>query len=95
MNNAMMDAHKKLLLGIARETLGIRTFEPTGKITADFHLVSAEAIARALEAAYDAGLVVGHSVPPADNAALVATALPHRRRCDIRSGNCHYSAVKD
>lgn len=56
------DAHLALLLDIARETLGIETFSMSGKLTADFHVVAADDVARALEAAYDAGLVVGYSV---------------------------------
>ena len=56
------DAHLELLLAIARENLGIETFELTGKPRADFRTVSVADIASALEAAYDAGLLVGHSV---------------------------------
>lgn len=58
----MSDAHIELLLAIARENLGIGTFELTGKPSADFRIVSVDDIYRALEAAYDAGLVVGHSL---------------------------------
>ena len=58
----MSDAHIELLLAIARENLGIETFKLTGKPSADFRIVSVDDIYRALEAAYDAGLVVGHSV---------------------------------
>lgn len=58
----MNDLHMKLLRAIARETLGIETFELTGKPTKDFHVVSVADIARALEAAYDSGLIAGHSV---------------------------------
>jgi hypothetical protein len=56
------DAHLELLLAIAQENLGIETFELTGKQSADFHIVNVADIASALEAAYDAGLLVGHSV---------------------------------
>jgi hypothetical protein len=58
----MSDAHIELLLAIARENLGIETFELTGKASGDFRIVSVDDVCRALEAAYDAGLVVGHSV---------------------------------
>ena len=56
------DAHLELLLAIARDNLGIETFELTGKPSADFRIVNVADIACALEAAYDAGLLVGHSV---------------------------------
>jgi hypothetical protein len=58
----MSDAHIELLLAIASENLDIATFELTGKPSADFRIVSVDDICRALEAAYDAGLLVGHSV---------------------------------
>ncbi|MBN3807978.1 hypothetical protein [Paraburkholderia sp. Ac-20347] len=56
----MHDERLELLLAISRRTLGIERFELTGKQTADFHLVSAEDVGRALETAYDAGLIIGH-----------------------------------
>ncbi|MEM5420929.1 hypothetical protein AB3X91_11560 [Paraburkholderia sp. BR14263] len=56
----MHDERLELLLAISRRTLGIESFELTGKPTADAHLVSAEDIGRALESAYDAGLIVGY-----------------------------------
>ncbi|WP_430229149.1 DUF6900 domain-containing protein [Paraburkholderia tropica] len=56
----MHDERLELLLAISRRALGIERFELTGKQTADFHLVSAEDVGRALETAYDAGLIIGH-----------------------------------
>lgn len=56
------DARLNLLLSIAHETLGIATFELSGKASADLRIVRVDSLARALEAAYDAGLVVGHNV---------------------------------
>ncbi|MCG5076013.1 DUF6900 domain-containing protein [Paraburkholderia tagetis] len=58
----MRDERLELLLAISRRTLGIERFELTGIQTADCHLVSAEDIGRALESAYDAGLIVGRRV---------------------------------
>jgi hypothetical protein len=62
MNTAVCDAHWDLLVSIARETLDIETFELSGKASVDFRVVSVDSLARALEAAYDAGLMVGYSV---------------------------------
>ncbi|HKT95087.1 MAG TPA: hypothetical protein VJS30_00950 [Paraburkholderia sp.] len=62
----MRDERLELLLAISRRTLGIQRFELTGKQTVDYHLVSAEDVGRALEAAYDAGLIVGHRVGRAE-----------------------------
>ncbi|CAE6695393.1 DUF6900 domain-containing protein [Paraburkholderia nemoris] len=56
------DARLELLLSIAHETLGIATFELSGKPSADLRIVRVDSLARALEAAYDAGLMVGHRV---------------------------------
>ncbi|SDC60826.1 DUF6900 domain-containing protein [Paraburkholderia lycopersici] len=56
----MHDERLELLLAISRRTLGIERFELTGKPTADVHLVNAEDVGRALESAYDAGLLVGY-----------------------------------
>jgi sulfite reductase beta subunit-like hemoprotein len=56
----MNDERLELLLAISRRTLGIESFELTGKQTLDLHVVSVEDLARALEAAYDAGLLIGH-----------------------------------
>ncbi|MFX1675242.1 hypothetical protein PWR63_23835 [Paraburkholderia sp. A2WS-5] len=58
----MRDERLELLLAISRRTLGIERFELTGKQTVDCHLVSAEAVGRALESAYDAGLIIGRRV---------------------------------
>lgn len=56
----MHDERLELLLAISRNTLGIERFESTGEPTAVLHLVSAADVGRALESAYDAGLIVGH-----------------------------------
>ncbi|MEX3967333.1 hypothetical protein AB4Y42_34750 [Paraburkholderia sp. EG286B] len=62
----MHDERLELLMAISRRTLGIESFELTGKPTADAHLVSAEDIGRALESAYDAGLIVGYRMGRAE-----------------------------
>ncbi|MBB2925984.1 DUF6900 domain-containing protein [Paraburkholderia silvatlantica] len=62
----MHDERLEFLLAISRRTLGIESFELTGKPTADVHLVSAEDIGRALESAYDAGLIVGYRMGRAE-----------------------------
>ncbi|MDR3101420.1 MAG: hypothetical protein LBV73_30690 [Paraburkholderia sp.] len=62
----MRDERLELLLAISRRTLGIKHFELTGKQTADCHLVSVEDVGRALESAYDAGLIVGRRVGRAE-----------------------------
>ncbi|MFD1561357.1 DUF6900 domain-containing protein [Paraburkholderia silviterrae] len=62
----MRDERLELLLAISRRTLGIEGFELTGKQTVDYHLVSVEDVGRALESAYDAGLIVGHRVGRAE-----------------------------
>jgi hypothetical protein len=59
MNILLNDGRVDLLTAIAREAMGIETLEPTGKVTADFRVISVENLAHALEAAYDAGLLVG------------------------------------
>jgi hypothetical protein len=59
MNGIPNDERIELLTAIAREALGIETLAPTGKLTADFRVISIENLARALETAYDAGLLVG------------------------------------
>lgn len=58
----MRDERLELLLDISRRTLGIERFGLTGKPTVDHHFVSAEDVGRALESAYDAGLIVGHRI---------------------------------
>lgn len=58
----MRDERVELLLRIARTTLDIRTFALTGEPETDLHRVRADDIGRALEAAYDAGLIVGRRV---------------------------------
>ncbi|MGF6773260.1 hypothetical protein P3T18_005765 [Paraburkholderia sp. GAS199] len=59
---AELDTREDLLLSIAQDTLGIATFELSGKPSADLRIVRVDSLARALEAAYDAGLMVGHRV---------------------------------
>lgn len=54
------DERVELLLAIAHKTLGVESFELSGKPRVDYHIVSVEDVGRALEAAYDAGLLVGH-----------------------------------
>ena len=56
------DAHWEPLLAIAREELGIDSLDPTGKASTDIRLCRIEDLGRALERAYDFGLLVGHRV---------------------------------
>ena len=56
------NAHRAPLLEIAREELGIHSFERTGKPTIDVRLVHVPAVEHALERAYNFGLVMGHNV---------------------------------
>jgi hypothetical protein len=62
MSNTIHDERLTLLQSIAVDILGIDQLEPTGKPTADFRIINIEQLTLALEAAYDAGLVVGHRV---------------------------------
>jgi hypothetical protein len=50
------------LLEIASEELAVRTFEESGKATNDVRLVRISSVARALERAYDLGLLMGFAV---------------------------------
>ncbi|SAK45776.1 hypothetical protein AWB79_01038 [Caballeronia hypogeia] len=61
-----MDAHLEPLLTIAHDELGIHSFDPVGKPSADFRMCRVEDIGRALERAYDFGLMVGHAVTRAE-----------------------------
>jgi hypothetical protein len=62
MSNTIYDERLALLQAIATDVLGIDKLEPTAKPTADFRIVNVEHLIVALEAAYDAGLVVGRRV---------------------------------
>ncbi|BAN27540.1 DUF6900 domain-containing protein [Caballeronia insecticola] len=55
------EAHWEPLLTIARDELGIHSFDPVGKPSSDIRMCRVEDIARALERAYDFGLLVGHT----------------------------------
>lgn len=65
------DAHRQLLLAIAREKFGIPSFEVTGKPTAEVRLVRVTAVEAALEDACDFGFMLGHNVSRA------SCRLPH------------------
>ncbi|SAK97263.1 hypothetical protein AWB76_07394 [Caballeronia temeraria] len=56
------EAYWEPLLTIARDELGIHSFDPMGKPSADIRMCRVEDIGRALERAYDLGLMVGHTV---------------------------------
>lgn len=60
MNTIMYDERIELLRAIARESLGVEAFRLPGMPSPDFHIVSADSLTSALEAAYDAGLLAGH-----------------------------------
>ena len=66
LESEMHDERLELLLAISRRTLGIESFELTGKLTNDARLVSADDVGRALESAYDAGLLVGYNMARAE-----------------------------
>jgi len=61
------DERIDLLLAIARRALRIDTFDATGERNIDLREVSVEDVGRALEAAYDAGLLTGYRVARAEN----------------------------
>lgn len=63
------EAYWEPLLTIARDELGIDSFDPVGKPGADLRMCSVEDIGRALERAYDLGLFVGHTVTRAERRA--------------------------
>ncbi|BCQ27627.1 hypothetical protein NK8_58160 (plasmid) [Caballeronia sp. NK8] len=62
------EAHWEPLLTIACDELGIESFDPVGKPGADIRMCRIEDIGRALERAYDLGLLVGHTVTRAERA---------------------------
>ena len=63
----MNDERIELLLAIARRALDIDTFEPTGERDTGLREVSVKDVGLALEAAYDAGLLVGYRISRAEN----------------------------
>jgi hypothetical protein len=58
MSSITKDERFELLEMIASESLGITSLAATGK--ADFRVIGVENLARALESAYDLGLVTGY-----------------------------------
>ena len=56
------EAYWEALLRIARDELGIESFDAVGAPDADVRMCRVEDIGRALERAYDLGLLVGHTV---------------------------------
>ncbi|MDR5796083.1 MULTISPECIES: hypothetical protein [unclassified Caballeronia] len=56
------EAYWEPLLTIARDELGIQSFDPIGKPSADIRMCRVDEIGRALERAYDLGLLVGNGV---------------------------------
>jgi hypothetical protein len=55
------EAYWAPLLTIARDELGIESFDSIGKPGADIRMCRVEDIGRALERAYDFGLLIGHT----------------------------------
>ncbi|MFL9929319.1 hypothetical protein P0D88_08660 [Paraburkholderia sp. RL18-103-BIB-C] len=55
------------LAAIANEELGIRSFAESGKVTTDIRLVRISSVAKALERAYDFGVLMGHAVNRAEH----------------------------
>lgn len=75
MSSITKDERFELLEMIASDALGITSLEATGKLTADFRVVGVEHLARALESAYDLGLVTGYRLgarPASNDAGLAA-----------------------
>jgi hypothetical protein len=72
MSNTIYDERLELLRTISADVLGIDQLEQTGKLTKDLRIIHIEDLAHALEAAYDAGLMIGHRV------ARAATTTPGR-----------------
>ncbi|SAK92295.1 hypothetical protein AWB75_06527 [Caballeronia catudaia] len=60
------EAYLQLLMTIARDELGIESFDATGEAGEEFRMCRVEDIGRALERAYDMGLMVGHTVTRAE-----------------------------
>ena len=67
MSNTIYDERLELLRTISTDILGIDQLEQTGKLTKDLRIVYIEDLTHALEAAYDAGLMVGHRVARGGN----------------------------
>jgi hypothetical protein len=67
MSNTIYDERLELLRTISADVLGIDQLEQTGKLTKDLRIIHIEDLAHALEAAYDAGLMVGHRVARGGN----------------------------
>jgi len=62
MSNTIYDERLELLRTHSIDILGIDQLGQAGKLTKDLRVVHIEDLAHALEAAYDAGLMVGHRV---------------------------------
>ncbi|MBP0590675.1 hypothetical protein J8I87_13295 [Paraburkholderia sp. LEh10] len=71
------EVHWEPLIAIASEELGIHSLTESGKATADIRLVRVSSVAKALERAYDFGLLMGHSVGRAEH--------PKTRRSELTS----------
>jgi len=67
MRNTIHEERIELLQTIATDILRVEKFEPTGQPTADLRIVHIEHLVQALEAAYDAGLLVGYRVARGGN----------------------------
>jgi len=67
MSNTIYDERLELLRTISTDVLGIDQLEQTGKLTKDLRVIHIEDLCRALEAAYAAGLMVGHRVARGGN----------------------------
>jgi|tagenome__1003787_1003787.scaffolds.fasta_scaffold19931701_2 hypothetical protein len=55
------EAHCEPLIAIASDELGIHSFTESGKVTTDVRLIRVANLARALERAYDLGLLMGRA----------------------------------
>ena len=62
MVNAANDERMRMLVEIARETLRVKTLEIPGNTPLDMHTCGIDDVLRALEAAYDAGLLTARRV---------------------------------
>ena len=67
MSNTIHEERLELLQAIATGIPGVEKLEPTGQPTGDLRIVHIEHLVQALEAAYDAGLLVGYRVARGGN----------------------------
>ncbi|MGF6638236.1 DUF6900 domain-containing protein [Paraburkholderia sp. MM6662-R1] len=77
------EVHWDPLIAIASEELGINYLTESGKVTTDIRLVRISSLAKALERAYDFGLLMGHSVSRAEHVKTKRSKLTCRAEQDL------------